>query len=82
MVWYVLLFGSAPSCYLRAYHHVILAVQHGDIEPGKVQAIGLGCDVANEDSVKAGFQHIVDKFGQIDSLVASAGAFSYPCLLV
>lgn len=59
-------------------------IQHGDIGPGKVQAIGIGCDVASEDSVKAGFQHIVDKFGKIDSVVASAGivenysAFDYP----
>ncbi|KAG8745597.1 hypothetical protein FRC10_007488 [Ceratobasidium sp. 414] len=51
------------------------SVVHGDIEPGAVTAIGIGCDVANEDSVKAGFDIVVKRFGKIDALVASAGAF-------
>ncbi|CAE6457991.1 unnamed protein product [Rhizoctonia solani] len=59
-------------------------VQHGDIQRGKVQAIGIGCDVANEDSVKAGFAEVINRFGKVDSVVASAGivenysAFDYP----
>ncbi|KAG8702450.1 hypothetical protein FRC09_004729 [Ceratobasidium sp. 395] len=59
-------------------------VDHGDIEPGAVTAIGLGCDVSNEDSVKAGFEAVVKRFGKVDALVASAGivenysAFDYP----
>ncbi|CAE6438019.1 unnamed protein product [Rhizoctonia solani] len=59
-------------------------VEHGDIQQGKVKAIGIGCDVGNEDSVKAGFSEVVSRFGQIDSVVASAGivenysAFDYP----
>ncbi|KAB5596245.1 D-arabinitol 2-dehydrogenase [Ceratobasidium theobromae] len=48
-------------------------VEHGDIGRGKVTAIGLGCDVANEDSVKAGFEEVVRRFGKIDAMVASAG---------
>ncbi|KAG9128527.1 hypothetical protein FRC07_005894 [Ceratobasidium sp. 392] len=59
-------------------------VDHGDIEPGAVTAIGLGCDVSNEESVKAGFDTVVKRFGKVDALVASAGivenysAFDYP----
>lgn len=49
------------------------SVEHGDIGRGKVTAIGLGCDVANEDSVKAGFEEVVKRFGKIDAMVASAG---------
>lgn len=53
---------------------IIDLVDHGDIEPGEVTAIGIGCDVANEESVKEGFEKIVKRFGKVDALVASAGA--------
>ncbi|GAB1519613.1 hypothetical protein RhiTH_002681 [Rhizoctonia solani] len=59
-------------------------VEHGDIQPGKVTAIGIGCDVSNEDSVKEGFGQVVSRFGKVDAVVASAGivenysAFDYP----
>ncbi|CAE7154004.1 unnamed protein product [Rhizoctonia solani] len=59
-------------------------VEHGDIQPGKVTAIGIGCDVGDEDSVKKGFGQVIDRFGRVDSVVASAGivenysAFDYP----
>ncbi|KDN37043.1 hypothetical protein RSAG8_10396, partial [Rhizoctonia solani AG-8 WAC10335] len=59
-------------------------VEHGDIQRGKITAIGIGCDVGNEDSVKAGFAEVVNRFGKVDSVVASAGivenysAFDYP----
>lgn len=52
---------------------IIDLVDHGDIKPGEVTAIGLGCDVANEESVKAGFDAVVKRFGKVDALVASAG---------
>ncbi|ELU45400.1 short chain dehydrogenase domain-containing protein [Rhizoctonia solani AG-1 IA] len=48
-------------------------VEHGDIQPGKVTAIGIGCDVSNEDSVKEGFGQVVSRFGKVDAVVASAG---------
>jgi D-arabinitol 2-dehydrogenase len=51
-------------------------VDHGDIERGAVTALGIGCDVSNEDSVKEGFNTIVKKFGKIDALVASAGTLT------
>ncbi|KIY42942.1 NAD(P)-binding protein [Fistulina hepatica ATCC 64428] len=49
-----------------------------------VTVIGLGCDVASELSVQAAYANILDKFGRIDSVVASAGivenyeAMDYP----
>jgi NAD(P)-dependent dehydrogenase (short-subunit alcohol dehydrogenase family) len=42
------------------------SVEHGEAAPGEIQAMGLGCDVANENSVKETFQAIKDKFGRID----------------
>jgi len=48
-------------------------VEHGEAAPGEIQAMGLGCDVANENSVKETFQAIKDKFGRIDTLVTAAG---------
>ncbi|QRW02184.1 Enoyl-(Acyl carrier protein) reductase [Ceratobasidium sp. AG-Ba] len=59
-------------------------VDHGDIEPGAVTAIGMGCDVSKEESVKEGFEAVVKRFGKVDAMVASAGivenysAFDYP----
>lgn len=43
-------------------------------EEGEISAVGLGCDVASENAVKVAMKEVVDKFGQIDVLVTSAGA--------
>jgi len=48
-------------------------VEHGEAVPGEIQAMGLGCDVASEESVKATFGAIKEKFGRIDTLVTAAG---------
>lgn len=48
-------------------------VEHGEAEAGEIQALGLGCDVANEDSVRAAFAQIKEKFGRIDTCVTAAG---------
>ena len=45
-------------------------VSHGQAKPDEIDAIGLGCDVANEKSVKAAFAKVVDHFGRIDILVS------------
>ena len=37
--------------------------------------LGLECDVASEESVRHAYQKVIDKFGRIDSVVASAGDF-------
>ena len=47
--------------------------EHGQAEKGEIQAIGLGCDVSNEQEVKDCFSTVVDKFGRVDVLVTAAG---------
>lgn len=54
-------------------------VKHGGAKPNEVKAIGIGCDVSNEESVKNAMQSVVDRFGHIDVLVNSAGiVHNYP----
>lgn len=48
-------------------------VAEGEAAEGEIEAIGLGADVANEESVKAAFGAIKDKFGRVDVLVTAAG---------
>ncbi|RSH85815.1 uncharacterized protein EHS24_003995 [Apiotrichum porosum] len=48
-------------------------VSQGLAPPGEITAVGIGCDVANEESVKAAFQRIKDLFGRVDALVTAAG---------
>ncbi|RXK42607.1 d-arabinitol 2-dehydrogenase [Tremella mesenterica] len=48
-------------------------VEHGEAKPGEIRALGLGCDVANEQSVKDTFAAIKEKFGRLDCLVTAAG---------
>ena len=38
-----------------------------------VKVIGIACDVSSELSVKASFAKIMEMFGRIDAVVASAG---------
>ncbi len=37
--------------------------------------IGIGCDVSSELSVQQAFRRVVDTYGRVDSVVASAGGF-------
>lgn len=54
------------------------------MEPGDYNVIGIGCDVSSELSVQQAFRRVMDTYGRIDSVVASAGivenysAFDYP----
>ncbi|CAD6573735.1 MAG: hypothetical protein TREMPRED_000898 [Tremellales sp. Tagirdzhanova-0007] len=48
-------------------------VTHGEAKDGEIQAVGLGCDVSSEESVKATFAKIKDVFGRVDVLVTAAG---------
>lgn len=48
-------------------------VEHGQAKEGEISAIGLGCDVANEESVQSCFKTVVDKYGRVDVLVNAAG---------
>lgn len=40
---------------------------------GDADVRGFACDVANEESVQGVFQEVVDRWGKVDTLVASAG---------
>lgn len=48
-------------------------VAEGEAAEGEIEAVGLACNVADEESVKAAFGAIKDKFGRLDVLVTAAG---------
>lgn len=55
-----------------------------EMDPSDYRVIGIGCDVSSELSVQQAFRRVMDHYGRIDSVVASAGivenysAFDYP----
>ncbi|KAK4050326.1 hypothetical protein OIO90_005119 [Microbotryomycetes sp. JL221] len=49
------------------------AEEHVGAKKGEVSAVGMGCDVGNEDQVKECFNEIVKKYGRVDVLVTAAG---------
>jgi NAD(P)-dependent dehydrogenase (short-subunit alcohol dehydrogenase family) len=60
------------------------ACASSDLTPEDFKVIGVGCDVSSELSVQKAFETVMDTYGRIDSVVASAGivenysAFDYP----
>ncbi|KAH7929685.1 NAD-binding protein [Leucogyrophana mollusca] len=60
------------------------ACVNSDMTPEDFNIIGVGCDVSSELSVQKAFETVMDTYGRIDSVVASAGivenysAFDYP----
>ncbi|SJL12144.1 related to D-arabinitol 2-dehydrogenase [Armillaria ostoyae] len=56
----------------------------GDVKPDDLKFIGVECDVSSEISVQKAFSEVMNTFGRLDSVVASAGivenysAFDYP----
>lgn len=54
------------------------------MDPADYNVIGIGCDVSSELSVQQAFRRVMDTYGRVDSVVASAGivenysAFDYP----
>ena len=51
-----------------------------EMEPSDYRVMGVGCDVSSELSVQQAFRRVMDTYGRIDSVVASAGASSpSPC---
>ncbi|EIW84834.1 NAD(P)-binding protein [Coniophora puteana RWD-64-598 SS2] len=57
---------------------------NSDYAPSDFNIIGVGCDVSSELSVQKAFETVMDTYGKVDSVVASAGivenysAFDYP----
>ncbi|KAG9318634.1 NAD(P)-binding protein [Chiua virens] len=60
------------------------ACVNSDLKRDDFNVIGVGCDVSSELSVQKAFETVMDTFGRVDSVVASAGivenysAFDYP----
>ncbi|TXT13566.1 hypothetical protein VHUM_00933 [Vanrija humicola] len=48
-------------------------VDQGLAAEGEINAVGLGCNVADEWSVQAAFAEIKERFGRVDALVTAAG---------
>ncbi|KAI5474749.1 D-arabinitol dehydrogenase [Pseudohyphozyma bogoriensis] len=48
-------------------------VEHGQAKAGEISALGLGCDVGNEEDVQRCFKTVVEKYGRVDVLVTAAG---------
>lgn len=48
---------------------------NSDMTPEDFNVIGVGCDVSSELSVQRAFEHVMDTYGRLDSVVASAGKF-------
>jgi NAD(P)-dependent dehydrogenase (short-subunit alcohol dehydrogenase family) len=42
---------------------------HGQAEKGEVEALGIGCNVASEESVTQAMKQIKERFGSIDVVV-------------
>lgn len=47
--------------------------EHGDVERGELNIIGLECNVADEESVQRAMDRVHKHFGKIDVVVNSAG---------
>ncbi len=45
----------------------------GDVKPDDLKFIGVECDVSSEISVQKAFSEVMNTFGRLDSVVASAG---------
>lgn len=50
---------------------------NSDMKPEDFRIIGLECDVSSERSVQKAYQQVMDTFGRVDSVVASAGAAAH-----
>lgn len=49
-----------------------------EMEPSDYRVMGIGCDVSSELSVQQAFRRVMDTYGRVDSVVASAGSSSPP----
>ena len=50
---------------------------NSDLSPSDFNVVGLECDVSSERSVQKAFAETIDRFGRVDSVVASAGTCTF-----
>jgi NAD(P)-dependent dehydrogenase (short-subunit alcohol dehydrogenase family) len=50
------------------------------MKPEGFNIIGVECDVSSEQSVQKAYQQVIDTFGRVDSVVASAGTAADPSI--
>lgn len=48
-----------------------------NVNKDALDVLGLGCDVASEESMKQVFDKVVSRFGSINAVVASAGKVNF-----
>ncbi len=58
--------GSVSNCPDAKMSTDFGTVMHGEAKEGEIHAMGLGCDVSSEESVKAAFAKIKQEFGRVD----------------
>lgn len=68
---------SQPSFSLWHSQNLIRCEVDSTMEPTDYRVMGLGCDVSSELSVQQAFRKVMDTYGRIDSVVASAGALLF-----
>ena len=68
-------FGMSLSTPRRKTLDSFLAftVESGEVEKGKLDVVGISCDVSSEQSVQKAFGAVMTRFGRVDSVIASAG---------
>jgi NAD(P)-dependent dehydrogenase (short-subunit alcohol dehydrogenase family) len=49
--------------------------EYTGFKPGDIKIVGIECDVSSEASVQKAFSKIIEIFGRIDAVVASAGDY-------
>jgi NAD(P)-dependent dehydrogenase (short-subunit alcohol dehydrogenase family) len=50
--------------------------EYTGFKPDDIKIVGIECDVSSESSVQKAFSKIIEIFGRIDAVVASAGDYS------
>ena len=61
-----LLIGLVRRCLPRSPLLILPSVTHGEAKEGEIEAVGYGCDVSSEDSVRETFAKIKERFGRVD----------------
>lgn len=62
---------------MAATKELLASAQENGIDPAGLQLMGIECDVASEESVIRAFGQMRMRFGRVDAVVASAGAFHF-----